>query len=92
MLPNEPLGEQTAKQLIRECITRGHVNWTNHALHRCSERGLTTVDCVNALRAGAVGPAEWENGTWRYRVRAGKITVVIAFRDVRALTVITVWT
>lgn len=50
------------------------------------------VDCVNALRAGAVDPAEWENGTWRYRVRAGRITVVVAFRNVRALTVITVWT
>ncbi|MCY4120592.1 MAG: DUF4258 domain-containing protein [Acidobacteria bacterium] len=92
MLPNEPFGEQTAKRLIRQCITDGLVIWTNHALQRCSERGLTTVDCVNALKAGAVDPAEWENGTWRYRVRAGRITVVVAFRNVRALTVITVWT
>lgn len=92
MAPNEPFGENTAKQLIRECIAREHVNWTDHALHRCSERGLTTVDCVNALKSGVVDPAEWENGTWRYRVRAGPITVLVAFRDARALTVITAWT
>lgn len=92
MPDNEPFGEQTAKRLIRKCVSDGLVSWTNHALQRCSERELTTVDCVNALRAGTVDPPEWENGTWRYRVRAGPITVVIAFRDARALTVITVWT
>lgn len=89
---NEPFGEDTAERLIRGCITRGSVRWTDHVLERCSERGLTTVDCVNALKSGTVDPAEWENGTWRYRVRAGKITVVIAFRDPRTLTVITAWT
>ncbi len=92
MLPNEPFGENTAKRLIKDCIACGQVNWTDHAIKRCLERGLTTVDCVNALRAGTVDPAEWEAGTWRYRVRAGKITVLIAFRDARALTVITAWT
>ena len=91
MLDNEPFGENTAKRLIRDCLARGHVRWTNHATERLLERGLTTGDCVNALKSGAVDPAEWENGTWRYRVRAGEITVVIAFRDVRALTVITAW-
>ena len=56
------------------------------------EIGNAPGDCVNALKAGTVDPAELENGTWRYPVRAGRITVVIAFRDVRTLTVITVWT
>jgi hypothetical protein len=92
MPPNEPFGENTAKRLIRDCIACGHVNWSDHATKRCLERGLTTGDCVNALKAGTVDPAELENGTWRYPVRAGRITVVIAFRDVRTLTVITVWT
>lgn len=91
MAANEPFGEHTAKRLIRDCMTSGRVSWTRHALERCSERGLTTGDCVNALKSGTVDPAEWENGTWRYRVRAGEITVVIAFRDMRALTVITAW-
>ena len=69
----------------------GTVRWTDHATKRRLERRLTMGDCVNALKSGTVDPAEWENGTWRYRVRAGEITVVIAFRDVRALTVITAW-
>ena len=89
---SEPFGEHTAKRLIKECMTRGSVRWTDHVLERCSERGLTTVDWVNALKSGTIDPAEWENGTWRYRVRAGEITVVIAFRDPRTLTVITAWT
>ena len=92
MPANEPFGEDIAKRLIRDCIARGRVSWTNHAHQRCSKWGLTTGDCVNALKSGTVDPAELENGTWRYRVRAGKITVVIAFRDVRTLTVITAWT
>lgn len=91
MPSSEPFGERTAKRLIRECITGGRVSWTDHALERCSKWRLTTGDCVNALKAGAVDPAEWEMGTWRYRVRAGRITVVIAFRDERSLTVITAW-
>ena len=91
MPSNEPFGENTAKRLIGVCIDHGHVSLTDHATQRCLERGLTAVDCINALKSGTVDPAEWENGTWRYRVRAGKITVVIAFRGVRALTVITAW-
>lgn len=91
MPSNEPYGEDIAKRLIKDCIAHGTVRLTDHALQRCSARGLTAGDCVNALKSGTVDPAEWENGTWRYRVRAGPITVVIAFRDVRALTVITAW-
>ena len=91
MAVSEPLDENTAKRLIRDCITRGSLRWSNHALERIPERGLTTGDCVNALKSGAVEPPEWENGSWRYRVRAGEITVVIAFRGARDLTVITAW-
>ena len=31
------------------------------------------VDCANVLRAGFVEEPEFENGTWRYRVRTAKI-------------------
>lgn len=91
MAAGEPLDEYTAKRLIRDCITRGSLSWSSHALERIPERGLTTVDCVNALKSGAVEPPEWENGSWRYRVRSGEITVVIAFRGAREMTVITAW-
>ena len=86
-----PLHGASAKRLIRKIIASGTVRWTEHALKRVSERGLTTVDCVNALRAGAVGPAELEGRTWRYPVQAGRTTVVVVLRSKRALTVITAW-
>ena len=79
MVLDGPLDEIAAKWVIRNIIERGTVRWTAHALQRLAARDLTTVDCVNALRAGVVDPPELENGTWRYRVRAGRIGVVVAF-------------
>jgi hypothetical protein len=52
---------------------------------------LTTVDCTNVLRGGIIEPAEWEAGTWRYRVRAARIYVAVAFRSETQLVVITAW-
>jgi hypothetical protein len=49
-------------------------------------RNLTDVDVVNILRAGVVQPAEWENGSWRYRVSTQRMAVVAAFEpDVEAV-------
>ena len=39
--------------------------------------GLTDVDAVNVLRGGAVREAEWENGSWRYRVETARIVFVV---------------
>jgi len=52
---------------------------------------LTTVDCENVLRGGVVRPGELEHGTWRYRVETSRITVVIAFRSVQELVIVTAW-
>ena len=52
---------------------------------------LTTVDGVNVLRSGVVEPPEWEDGSWRYRVRAGRVTVVVVFRSEQALVLVTAW-
>jgi hypothetical protein len=52
---------------------------------------LTTVDAVNALRAGLVGPGELERGSWRYQVRTARLAVVIAFRSETELVVVTGW-
>lgn len=52
---------------------------------------LIIADCVSVMRAGAVRPAEWVRGTWRYRVETRRITVVIAFRSEEALVVVTAW-
>ena len=52
---------------------------------------LSIVDCVNVLRAGVVEPAEYENGSWRYRVRTQRIYVVVAFRSEKQLVIVTAW-
>ena len=69
----------------------GSVRFSGHALEEMAKDGLTTVDCVNVLRGGIVEPAEFENGSWRYRVRTSKAYVVVAFRSEDALVVITAW-
>jgi hypothetical protein len=41
--------------------------------------GLTDVDAVNVLRGGIVREAEWENGSWRYRVETPRMVFVVVF-------------
>ena len=37
------------------------------------------MDVVNVLRGGVVQPAEWENGSCRYRVLTQRMAAVAAF-------------
>lgn len=67
------------------------MTFSRHALEELAEDDLTTVDAVNALRGGVVGPGEFERGTWRYRVRTARLVVVIAFRSQTELVVVTGW-
>lgn len=62
---NEPLGEVEAKRLIRTILDTGRVAWTEHVTKQRDARNLTTVDCVNVMRAGSVEPPDYELGTWR---------------------------
>jgi hypothetical protein len=38
-----------------------------------------------------VEPGEYENGSWRYRVRTARMCFVITFRSEEALVVVTAW-
>ena len=49
------------------------------------------VDAINVLRGGIVEPGEFENGSWRYRVRTQRMYVVVAFRSETELRVVTAW-
>jgi hypothetical protein len=87
----EPLTPTAAKQLIRKILAEG-VYWTSaHADQEMLKDSLTQVDAVNVLRGGVVEPAEWENGSWRYRVRTARIVVVIALDSEMELTIVTAW-
>ena len=87
----EPLPEQEAKRLIRKILDSGCIRFSRHALAELAKDRLTTVDCVNVLRAGVVEPAEREMGSWRYRVRTHRMYVVVVFRTTESLVVVTAW-
>ena len=90
MLP-EPLSPPEAKRLILAILQNGTVSFSTHARQEMAKDGLTAVDVVHVLRSGVVEPPEWEHRAWRYRVRAGRTTVVIVFRSAQALVVVTAW-
>ena len=87
----EPLSPPAARRLIREILAVGEVVSSRHASQEMKKDDLTIVDCVNVLRGGIVEPAEWENGSWRYRVHTRHISVVAAFRSEKRLVIVTAW-
>ena len=88
---DEPLSAPKAKKAVQEILRSGNTAFSGHALREMKKDDLTTQDCVNVLRAGVVEPAEYENGSWRYRFHGGWIWVVVAFRSEQELVVVTAW-
>jgi hypothetical protein len=88
---SEPLTPSDARRLIRDIIDGGDVVFSGHALEELEKDDLTTTDVLNMLRGGLVEPAEFENGSWRYRARTARMCVVVAFRSERELRVVTAW-
>ena len=87
----EPLKPPDAKKLAREVVNNGTVEFTPHAYEEMANDDLQTTDCINILRAGVYGPAEYRNGEWRYVVETQRMAVVITFESDRRLLVITAW-
>jgi hypothetical protein len=87
----EPLSPPDARRLIREILQSGSVVLSRHAAEEMAKDNLTMVDVTNVLRGGVVDPAEFENGSWRHRVRTARIAVIVAFRSETELRVVTAW-
>jgi uncharacterized protein DUF4258 len=87
----EPLSPPQARRLIQDILAGGEVVSSKHATEEMANDALTIIDCVNVLRGGIVEPAEWENGSWRYRVHTQRICVVVAFRSEKRLIIVTAW-
>jgi hypothetical protein len=64
---------------LRRLLDEGETTWSTHAEDELRKDGLTMIDAVNVIRGGVVEEAEFENGSWRHRVRTPRITVVVAF-------------
>lgn len=86
-----PLTPPDARRRIREVLASGEVVSSRHATQEVANDDLTMVDCINVLRGGVVEPAEWEHGSWRYRVHTQRIWVVVAFRSETRLVIVTAW-
>jgi hypothetical protein len=88
----EPLKGPEAKALIREILSAGEATYSKpHAEERLGKWNLSTLDCVNVLRGGAVAEGEYENGSWRYRVCTQRICVVVRFETEDILQIVTAW-
>jgi hypothetical protein len=53
--------------------------------------GLVEQDVRNVLWAGRYDGCDFENRTWRYRVRTARIVVVVALRNETIVVVVTGW-
>jgi hypothetical protein len=87
----EPLEPNRARRLIREILEKGSLSFSGHSEKALADDDLSTVDAVNVLRGGVVEFAEFENGSWRYRVRTQRMVVVIVFRSASEIAVVTAW-
>ena len=87
----EPLRAVEATRLVREIVENGTIVYSGHSRDRMDENDMIDNDVVNVLSGGRiVNEAEWENGSWRYRVQTGRFEVVAAFIDEERLVVATV--
>ena len=73
-----PLRASDARIVLRRLLLEGTFVVSSHARQEMTKDRLDDLDVVNILRAGVVQPAEWEGGSWRYRVQTRQIVVVAA--------------
>jgi hypothetical protein len=89
---NEPLPPAEAKAAALKILAEGGtVAFSKHSREEMAKDNLNDQDALNVLRGGVVDPAEFENGSWRYRFRTSRMVFVIAFRSESELRVVTAW-
>lgn len=90
---NEPLAPADATRTLRAILAAdGDFSFSDHAKREMAEDKMDEADILNVLRGGRMfEPAEFENGTWRYRFHTYKFCVVVAFRSESEFRVVTAW-
>lgn len=86
----EPLAPAEARKLILAILATGTVVFSPHAQDEMAADGIDRATALFVLR-GVVEPAEFERGSWRYRVCVSRVYVVVAFRSEAKLVVVTAW-
>ena len=83
-----------AQKIVRRIAgePQNETSFSRHVRERMTERDLGVNDIVNVLCAGRIYQnPEYKKGHWRYRVETNKIAVVIAFRSIDSIAVVTAW-
>jgi hypothetical protein len=90
---DEPLSPPAAKALMLDILANGEITFSDHALDEMNKEqpDITEEEVLAVLRGGIVEPAELRSGSWRYRVRAMGVYVVVAFRSEMRAKVVTAW-
>ncbi len=89
--PDQPLREVAARKLLSKILVDGTVIFSNHALDELANDEMSEQDAINVLRAGRFDPAEFEKGSWRYRVHTQRFCVVTSFDSETLVVVVTAW-
>lgn len=84
------MSPQAARKLIRVIIEEGVVEFSPHVRKPMKKRGVSAAEVERCLQSGTVDPPEAENGSWRYRVRAFALAVVVPFSTETNLMIVTV--
>ena len=89
---NEPLTTTQARAFLNAILAAGsRIDFARHVEDAMAARRVTLPELLAVLRGGAVRPGEFENGSWRYQVRGGKLTVVVRFYSETWVICITTW-
>jgi hypothetical protein len=89
---DEPLNPSQIRKVVRQQVASEQVFFTNHALEEMKNDGIVRGDIYHVLRAGQMKvQAEFEKGSWRYRIETRTIAAIIAFDSDRKVFVVTAW-
>ncbi len=89
--PDRQMKPGEARPLFRNIVETGFVAFSGHAQEEMEKDELETTDCLNVIRGGAVHPAEYVNGEWRYRVSTQRICIVVTLVSATRIRVVTAW-
>ena len=92
--PREPLRPDQARKVIKDILKAGRpFVYPDHAKKKMARFKMDPLDCTHVVKAGVVYDPEFENGSWRYRICAGGMTVIVEFRlrEPHEIVIVTMW-
>jgi len=87
-----PMSRHEAKKLALWIVEKGTFTFSPHSIEELKKDRLSTQDALNVIRCGHINDeGETEKGSVRYRVETPRMVVVVAFRSITELRVVTAW-